>query len=398
MERTVGTVVRGIRAPIVNEGDSIETIVVESVLNAAHAEGFSIRNRDVVGITESVVARAQGNYATVDDIAGELNAKFGRDSLGVVFPILSRNRFAIVLRAIARSTLHVVLVLSYPADEVGNHLVQLDQLEEQGIDPWTDHLTEEQFKKAFGKSVHLFTGIDYVAYYRSLIEDEGATCTILFSNHPQIVLKHTDNVLACDIHTRNSTKKLLKAAGAGNVYSLDDILASPVDGSGYNPTHGLLGCNKATEERVKLYPRDCQAVVERIQELFKEKTGKAVEVMVYGDGAFKDPVSKIWELADPEVSPAFTAGLEGTPNEVKIKYLADHKYSGLTGEALKQAISQHIKEKKANLTGAMESQGTTPRRYCDLIGSLCDLTTGSGDKGTPIVHIQGYFDNYTNND
>lgn len=392
--RHVGTVARGIRAPIVRKGDPIEGIVVESVLRASKAEGFSIRDRDVVGITESVVARAQGNYATVDAIAADLRAKFGGDSLGIVFPILSRNRYAILLKGMARSVKHIVLQLSYPSDEVGNQLMEPEWLDEHGINPWTDHLTEDQFRQRFGGSVHPFTGVDYVAYYRSLVEGEGAACTILFSNDPVTVLAHTRHVLACDIHTRARTKRLLLAAGAEKVFGLDQILSSPVDGSGYHPEYGLLGSNKATEETVKLFPRDCQPVVDGIQRLFHEKTGKVVEVMVYGDGAFKDPVGKIWELADPVVSPAFTSGLAGTPNELKIKYLADNQFAGLTGEALHEAIAKQIREKKTDLTGSMEAQGTTPRRLTDLIGSLCDLTSGSGDKGTPIVHIQGYFDNF----
>ncbi len=392
MERLLGTVARGIRTPIVCEGDDVAQIVVDSVLKASAAEGFAIRDRDVVGITESVVARAQGNYATVDAIAAELRAKFGGESLGIVFPILSRNRFAILLKAIARSTKHLVIQLSYPSDEVGNQLFDPELLDERGIDPWTNNLTESQFAQAFGGAVHPFTGVDYVAYYRSLVEGEGTTCTFLFSNHAQTILNHTRNVLTCDIHTRARTKRQLLAASAGTVYGLDEILASPVDGSGYHPEYGLLGSNKATEETVKLFPRDGQAIVDRIQQIIKEKTGKAVEVLIYGDGAFKDPVGKIWELADPVVSPAYTTGLEGTPNEVKIKYLADNQFAGLTGQALREAIVNQIKAKKGNLTGAMEAQGTTPRRLTDLVGSLCDLVSGSGDKGTPVVYIQGYFD------
>jgi len=392
--RYVGTVARGIRAPIVRKGDAIAEMVVDSVLKASKAEGFPIRDRDVVGITESVVARAQGNYATVDAIASDLRAKFGGDSLGIVFPILSRNRYAVLLKGMARSTRHIVLQLSYPSDEVGNQLMEQDWLDEHGIDPWTDSLTEDQFRREFGRALHPFTGVDYVAYYRSLVEAEGAECTILFSTRPETILAYTRNVLACDIHSRARTKRLLAAAGAERVYGLDDILSSPVNGSGYHPEYGLLGSNKATEETVKLFPRDCQAVVERIQDLFRERLGKTVEVLVYGDGAFKDPVGKIWELADPVVSPAFTAGLVGTPNELKIKYLADNQFAGLTGDALQQAIARQIREKKGDLVGAMEAQGTTPRRLTDLIGSLCDLTSGSGDKGTPIVYIQGYFDTF----
>ena len=392
--RYVGAVARGIRAPIVREGDAIEEIVAESVLRASEAEEFSIRDRDVVGITESIVARAQGNYASVDAIVADLKAKFGGDSLGIVFPILSRNRYAVLLKGMARSTKHIVLQLSYPSDEVGNQLMEQEWLDQHGINPWTDHLTEKQFREDFGTSIHPFTGIDYVAYYRSVVEAEGAACTILFSNHPETVLTHTRNVLACDIHTRARTKRLLIAAGAETVYGLDEILSSSINGSGYHPEYGLLGSNKATEETVKLFPRDCQPVVDRIQQLFKDKTGKTVEVMVYGDGAFKDPVGKIWELADPVVCPAHTAGLAGTPQELKIKYLADNQFSGLAGQALQEAIARQIREKKHDLVGAMEAQGTTPRRLTDLIGSLCDLTSGSGDKGTPIVHIQGYFDNF----
>lgn len=392
--RLVGTVARGIRIPIVREGDAIEEMVVKSLLKASETEGFSIRDRDVIGITESIIARAQGNYATVDAVATDLRAKFGNDSLGIVFPILSRNRYAVLLKAMARSTRHIVMQLSYPADEVGNQLIEPDLLDQHGINPWTDHLTEDQFRQRFGGCIHPFTGVDYIAYYRGLVEAEGATCTILFSNLPETILQHTRNVLACDIHTRVRTKRLLRAAGAEKVYGLDEILSSSVNGSGYHPEYGLLGSNKATEETVKLFPRDCQPVVERIQQLFKEKTGKAVEVLVYGDGAFKDPVGKIWELADPVVSPAFTAGLMGTPNELKIKYLADSQFAGLTGEALQEAIAKQIRKKKQNLIGTMEAQGTTPRRLTDLIGSLCDLTSGSGDKGTPVVHIQGYFDNF----
>lgn len=398
MNRVVGTVVRGIRTPIVHEGDSIERIVVESLLKAAEVEGFALRDRDVVGVTESVVARAQGNYASVDTIAHDIKNKFRGDTLGVMFPILSRNRFAILLRGIARSMKHIVLMLSYPSDEVGNHLIDLDQLDEKNVNPWTDHLTEESFRQAFGETIHPFTGINYIAYYRSLVEESGASCTILFSNHPKTILSYTKNVLVCDIHTRERTKRQLLAAGAEKVYSLDNILDAPLNGSGYNPEFGLLGSNKATEEKVKLFPRDCQTVVNGIQEELKRRTGKAIEVMIYGDGAFKDPVGKIWELADPVVSPAFSSGLEGTPHEVKIKYLADNKFTGLTGEALEKAITEHIQGKKESLTGAMESQGTTPRRLTDLIGSLCDLTSGSGDKGTPVVYIQGYFDHYAINE
>lgn len=394
MERCVGTVVRGIRAPIVREGDAIEDVVVESLLKASAAEQFPIRDRDVLGITESVVARAQGNYATVAAIASDLKSKFGGGSLGIVFPILSRNRYAILLKGMGRSARKIALQFSYPSDEVGNQLINPDLLDAHGINPCIECLTEERFRELFGESLHPFTGVDYVKYYRSLLEAEGAECSIYFSNDPLAILGRTRNVLACDIHTRERTKRQLLAAGAEKVFTLDEILARPVEGSGYHPQYGLLGSNKATEETVKLFPRDCQKVVDTVQHLLKEKTGKTVEVMVYGDGAFKDPVGKIWELADPVVSPAYTAGLEGTPNEVKIKYLADNRFADLRGSALRQAIVEQIRRKKKNLTGDMESQGTTPRRITDLIGSLCDLTSGSGDKGTPIVYIQGYFDNF----
>jgi len=394
MQRYVGTVARGIRMPIMRAGDALAEMVVQEVLKAAETEGFAIRDRDIVGITESTVARTQGNYATIDAIAADLKSKFGGDRLGVVFPILSRNRYAILLKGIARSTRHIVLQFSYPSDEVGNQLVEPDLVDEHDIDPWTDTLTESQFKEVFGNSRHPFTGIDYVTYYRSLIEDEGAECTILFSNQPKTILDYTNRVLACDIHTRKRTKRQLINAGAEIVFGLDEILSVSVNGSGYNPEYGLLGSNKATEETVKLFPRDCQPLVERIQQLFRKKTGKTVEVLIYGDGAFKDPVGKIWELADPVVSPAFTAGLAGTPNELKLKYLADNQFAGLSGSALKEAIVKQIHDKKGSLVGAMESQGTTPRRLTDLIGSLCDLTSGSGDKGTPVVYIQGYFDSF----
>jgi len=378
----------------VRTGDAIDEMVVQGVLEAAEEEGFSIRDRDVVGITESVVARAQGNYATVDDIATDLRTKFGGGRLGVVFPILSRNRYAILLKGIARGAGDVVLQLSYPSDEVGNQLFDPELLDRHGIDPWADRLTEDQFRQYFGETVHPFTGVDYVAYYRSLVEAEGAGCTILFSNRPETILEHARSILVCDIHTRARTRQRLLAAGAEIVYGLDDILSSSVNGSGHHPEYGLLGSNKATEETVKLFPRDCQQVVDRVQQLFQEKTGKTVEAMIYGDGAFKDPVGKIWELADPVVCPAFTCGLAGTPNELKIKYLADNQFAGLAGQQLHEAIAEQIRTKKDSLTGAMEAQGTTPRWLTDLIGSLCDLTSGSGDKGTPVVHIQGYFDSF----
>lgn len=395
MERVVGTVVRGLRGPIINQGDSIEDIVVDSVLKASEAEGFHIQDRDIVTVTESIVARAQGNYATIDHIAQDVRAKFGDATVGVIFPILSRNRFAICLRGIAKGAKKIVLMLSYPSDEVGNHLVDLDLLDEKGINPWTDVLTEQQFRDLFGYNKHTFTGVDYIDYYKSLIEEYGVECEVIFSNHPKTILDYTKNVLTCDIHTRFRTKRILKANGGENVYGLDDILTASIDGSGCNESYGLLGSNKSTENSVKLFPRNSQPIVDNIQRVLKEKTGKQVEVMIYGDGAFKDPVGKIWELADPVVSPAYTAGLDGTPNEVKLKYLADNNFAHLKGEELKQAISEYITNKGADLVGAMEAQGTTPRRLTDLIGSLSDLTSGSGDKGTPIIFIQGYFDNYT---
>ena len=396
MERKVGTVSRGIRGPIIREGDDLAKIVVDSVLEAAASEGYEIRNRDVVAVTESVVARAQGNYASVDAIATDVRAKLGGETVGVIFPILSRNRFAICLRGIARGAKKVVLMLSYPSDEVGNELVSLDKLDEAKVNPFSDVLTLERYRALFGENLHPFTLVDYVQYYSDLIREEGAEVEVVFANDPRVILNYTKNVLACDIHTRARTKRLLWGAGAEKVCGLDDILTAPIDGSGCNEKYGLLGSNKSTEDKVKLFPRDCQDLVKNIQEKFLEKTGKLVEVMVYGDGAFKDPVGKIWELADPVVSPAYTAGLEGTPNELKLKYLADNDFADLSGDALKSAIEGAIREKDGNLMGSMASQGTTPRRLTDLIGSLCDLTSGSGDKGTPIIHIQGYFDNYTN--
>jgi F420-0:gamma-glutamyl ligase len=394
MERVTGTVVRGIRAPIINSGDDIAKIVADSVIKASEVDGFAIRDRDVAAITESVVARAQGNYAGIDAIAEDVRSKFGDDTIGVIFPILSRNRFAICLRGIAKGARKIVLMLSYPSDEVGNHLVDIDLLDEKGVNPWSDVLTLGQFRELFGRIRHTFTGIDYIDYYKSLIEEYGVECEVIFSNDPRTILKYTKSVLTCDIHTRMRTKKILKANGGLKVYGLDDILSSPVNGSGYNKDYGLLGSNKATEDTVKLFPRDCRQLVEKIQADLKARTGKNIEVMVYGDGAFKDPVGKIWELADPVVSPGYTSGLEGTPNEVKLKYLADNNFRDLRGEELKAAISEYIKNKGSDLVGEMVSQGTTPRRLTDLIGSLCDLTSGSGDKGTPIVYIQGYFDNY----
>ncbi len=395
MERTVGTVTRGLRCPIINQGDDIQAIVVESVLNVAQAEGFTIQDQDIVAVTESIVARAQGNYASVDQIASDVKNKFDEATVGVIFPILSRNRFSNILKGIARGAKKIVLMLSYPSDEVGNHLISLDDLDEKGVNPWTDELTESEFRKLFGYNKHRFTGVDYIEYYKELITSEGTDCEVIFSQKPKSILKHTKNVLTCDIHTRYRTKRILESNGAEKVYTLDDILSETVDGSGYNEQYGLLGSNKSTEEGVKLFPRDCQPVVDGIQERLLEATGKNIEVMVYGDGAFKDPVGKIWELADPVVSPAYTAGLDGTPNEVKLKYLADNNFSGLRGAELEEAIKKHINEKEADLTGAMEAQGTTPRQLTDLIGSLADLTSGSGDKGTPIVFIQGYFDNFT---
>ncbi len=391
----VGTVSRGVRAPIIRSGDDLSQIVTESVLTAAQEEGYEIRNRDIVAMTEAIVARAQGNYATVEDIATDVKNKFGGEEVGVIFPILSRNRFAICLRGIAMGTKKVVLMLSYPSDEVGNHLISLDALDEKGVNPYSDVLDLAKYRELFGYDKHPFTGVDYVEYYETLIKECGAEVEIIFANDPRTVLKYTKNVINCDIHTRARTKRLLRAAGAEKVYGLDEILNAPVNGSGYNENYGLLGSNKATETQVKLFPRDCQALVEDIQAKILEKTGKLVEVMVYGDGAFKDPIGKIWELADPVVSPAYTAGLEGTPNELKLKYLADNDFAELSGEALKEAIKQKIQTKDNNLVGQMASEGTTPRRLTDLIGSLCDLTSGSGDKGTPIVYIQGYFDNYT---
>ncbi|MCM3758018.1 coenzyme F420-0:L-glutamate ligase [Sporosarcina aquimarina] len=395
MTRAVGTVVRGLRSPIINQGDNMEQITVETVLNAAKVEGFSIEDRDIVTITESIVARAQGNYATIDHIASDIKTKFGDDTIGVIFPILSRNRFANCLRGIAKGAKKIVLMLSYPSDEVGNHLVDIDELDAKGINPWTDVLTEAQFREHFGYGKHTFTGVDYIEYYKSLIEAEGATCEVIFSNNPKTILDYTKNVLTCDIHSRVRTKRILTNNGAEKVYGLDDVLSKPINGSGFNEAYGLLGSNKATEDSVKLFPNNCQPVVDGIQAKIKELTGKTIEVMVYGDGAFKDPVGKIWELADPVVSPAYTKGLDGTPNEVKLKYLADNNFSHLQGEELNQAITEFIQNKKEDLVGSMEAQGTTPRKLTDLIGSLSDLTSGSGDKGTPIVYIQGYFDNFT---
>ena len=395
MERKVGTISRGIRCPIIREGDDLVEVTVNSVLEAAASEGYEMRNRDVVALTESIVARAQGNYASVDAIATDVRAKLGGETVGVIFPILSRNRFAICLRGIARASKKIVLMLSYPSDEVGNELVSLDKLDEAKVNPYSDVLTLERYRQLFGENLHPFTLVDYVQYYSDLIREEGAEVEVILANDPRVILNYTKNVLTCDIHTRARSKRLLWGAGAERVCGLDDILTAPVDGSGCNEKYGLLGSNKSTEGMVKLFPRDCTTLVKDIQAKFLEKTGKLVEVMVYGDGAFKDPVGKIWELADPVVSPAYTAGLEGTPNELKLKYLADNDFAGLSGDALKAAIESAIRA-KGDLAGSMASQGTTPRRLTDLIGSLCDLTSGSGDKGTPIIHIQGYFDNYTN--
>ena len=396
MERKVGTISRGVRAPIIREGDDLATIVVDSVLDAAKSENYEMRDKDVVAVTEAVLARAQGNYAKIDDIAEDVKAQLGGETIGVIFPILSRNRFAICLKGIARGAKKVVLMLSYPSDEVGNHLVDIELLDEKGVNPYSDVLTLEKYRELFGENKHTFTGVDYVDYYASLIREAGAEVEVIFANNPKVILDYTKNVLTCDIHTRKRTKRILKEAGAEVVIGLDDILTKSVNGSGFNENYGLLGTNKSTEETVKLFPRDCKDFVEEVQKQFKERTGKNVEVMVYGDGAFKDPVGKIWELADPVVSQAYTSGLKGTPNEVKLKYLADNDFADLKGDELKDAISEYIKNKDNDLVGEMVSQGTTPRRLTDLIGSLCDLTSGSGDKGTPIVHIQGYFDNFTN--
>ncbi len=395
MSRMFGTVSRGVRAPIIRNGDNIVDIVTESVLEASRVEGVPFHDRDIVAMTEAIVARAQGNYASVDDIATDVKNKFGGETVGVIFPILSRNRFAICLRGIAKGAKKVVLMLSYPSDEVGNHLVSMEAVDEKDVNPYRDVLTLEKYRELFGYEKHTFTGVDYVEYYESLIRECGAEAEIIFANNAKAILPYTKNVLCCDIHTRARTKRILKAAGAEVVLGLDEILNAPVNGSGFNADYGLLGSNKATEDQVKLFPRDCQPVVDAIQKKLFEATGKHIEVMVYGDGAFKDPIGKIWELADPVVSPAYTKGLEGTPNELKLKYLADNDFSDLSGEELKDAIKAKIHEKDDNLVGQMISEGTTPRRLTDLIGSLCDLTSGSGDKGTPIIWIQGYFDNYT---
>ena len=396
MERKVGTVSRGIRCPIIREGDNLVDMAVTSVLEACESEGFSLRDRDVIALTESIVARAQGNYATVNDIAADVKAKLGGETVGVIFPILSRNRFAICLKGIAMGCKKVVLMLSYPSDEVGNALLTYDQLDEAGINPYSDVLTLEKYRELFGENKHEFTGVDYVAYYSDIIKEAGAEVEVIFANQAKTILNYTDCVINCDIHTRKRTKRILKENGAKVVCGMDDIMTASVNGSGYNENYGLLGSNKSTEDKIKLFPRDSQWLVEAIQKEILEKTGKHVEVMIYGDGAFKDPQGKIWELADPVVSPFYTEGLKGTPNELKLKYLADNDFKDLSGEALKNAISESIKAKSSNLVGNMASQGTTPRQLTDLIGSLCDLTSGSGDKVTPVILIQGYFDNYTN--
>ncbi len=394
-ERRVGTVSRGIRCPIIREGDDLAAIVTESVLSAAESEGFELRDRDVISLTESIVARAQGNYCSVDDIATDVRTKLGGGTVGVIFPILSRNRFSICLKGIAKGAKKIVLMLSYPSDEVGNELVSLDKIDAAGINPYSDVLTLEKYRELFGENKHEFTGVDYVEYYGELIRECGAEVEIIFANQARAILDYTDVVLTCDIHTRARTKRMLLAAGAKTVCGLDDIMNAPIDGSGCNESYGLLGSNKSTEDKIKLFPRECRDLVLDIQARVLEATGKHVEVMVYGDGAFKDPKGKIWELADPVVSPAYTDGLTGTPSELKLKYLADNDFKELSGEALREAISASIKSKQKDLVGNMASQGTTPRQLTDLIGSLCDLTSGSGDKGTPVVLVQGYFDNYT---
>lgn len=394
--RTVGTVSRGIRCPIIRQGDDLASIVVESVLNAAEENGFSLNDRDVVAITESVVARSEGNYASIKDISTDITNKFGGGTVGVIFPILSRNRFAICLKGIAAACQKVVLMLSYPSDEVGNQLVDLDKIDEAGVNPYSDILTEEKYRELFGYCKHEFTGIDYVEYYKEIITAEGAQAEIIFANQAKTILQYTDKVICCDIHTRMRTKRILKNAGAKVVCGLDDIMTSSVNGSGFNENYGLLGSNKATDETIKLFPRGGKPLVEKIQSKFKEATGKTIEVMVYGDGAFKDPRGKIWELADPVVSPAYTDGLVGRPNELKIKYLADSDFKDLSGEELAKAIRESVKAKDNDLVGNMASEGTTPRQLTDLIGSLCDLTSGSGDKGTPVILVQGYFDNFAN--
>ncbi|MBQ2977367.1 MAG: coenzyme F420-0:L-glutamate ligase [Clostridia bacterium] len=396
MSRMIGTVSMGLRAPIIREGEDLAKIVVDCIMQAVENGDFSVRDRDVVAITESIVARVQGNYVTVDDIASDVRNKFGGETVGVIFPILSRNRFSICLRGIAKGCKKIVMMLSYPSDEVGNNLVHPDKVDESGVNPYSDVLDLKKYRELFGYEKHPFTGMDYVEYYESLIRECGADVEFVFANDPRVILKYTKNVLNCDIHSRQRTKRLLREAGAEKVFGMDEIMSAPINGSGYNPKYGLLGSNKSTEDKIKLFPRECQDLVEDVQDRLLKKTGKHVEVMVYGDGAFKDPVGKIWELADPVVSPAYTAGLEGTPNELKLKYLADNDFANLSGEALRDAIKDKIQHKDgSSLVGQMAAQGTTPRRITDLIGSLCDLTSGSGDKGTPFVYIQGYFDNYT---
>lgn len=394
MGRLVGTISRGLRAPIIKQGDDISLFTVDAVLAAAESENITLRDRDIVAITESIVARAQGNYATIDDVATDVKEKYGENTIGLIFPILSRNRFSVCLKGIAKGAKKIILMFSYPSDEVGNHFIDYDILDEKGVNPWTDILTEAEFTEKFGNPIHEFTGVNYIEYYSQLIKEQGAEVEVIFANNPTAILKYTDCVLNCDIHTRMRTKKLLKKAGAKIVYGMDEILTKSINGSGYNADYGLLGSNKATEDSIKLFPRDCKELVIKIQEMLKERTGKNIEVMVYGDGAFKDPVGKIWELADPVVSPGYTAGLEGTPNEIKLKYLADNDLANLKGDELQKAVAEAIKSKDSDLKGQMITQGTTPRRLTDLIGSLCDLTSGSGDKGTPIILIQGYFDNY----
>ncbi len=395
MRRKVGTVTRGLRAPIISDGDDLIKIVVDTVLDVARSGEFEVNDKDIVAVTESILARSQSNYASIDNIATDLREKMPSEHIGITFPILSRNRFAICLKGFARGAKKITLMLSYPADEVGNHLVDIERLDEKNVNPYTDVLTQEQFESLFGCSKHTFTGLDYVNYYKSIIESENCEAEIIFSNNPRTILEYTKSVLTCDIHTRQRTKRILKEAGADKVLGMDDILAQSIEGSGYNPQYGLLGCNKSTETMIKLFPRDSETFVNAVQEKLIQATGKKVEVMVYGDGAFKDPIGKIWELADPVVSPGYTKGLEGTPNELKIKYLADDKFSYLKGDELEKAINESIKNKTKEETNSMMAQGTTPRKLTDLIGSLCDLTSGSGDKGTPIIYIQGYFDNYT---
>jgi F420-0:gamma-glutamyl ligase len=397
MERRIGTVSRGLRGPIIKEGDNLRKIVVDTVMSCLDHGDFVVGEKDVLAVTESILARSQANYATKYQLAKDVTNKLGGETIGVVFPILSRNRFAICLRGIARGAKKIVLMLSYPSDEVGNHLLDFDLLDEKGVDPFTDVLTQEEFESIFGKSRHAFTDIDYVNYYKEIIEEEGADAQVIFANDPRKILDYTDKVICADIHTRERTKRLIKEAGGKVVLGMDNLLNEPVDGSGYNPEYGILGSNKATEDTIKLFPLHCQEFVDGVQQALKEKTGKTIEVMIYGDGAFKDPMGKIWELADPVVSPGFTAGLKGQPNELKLKYLADNDFADLRGEELQKAIETAIRKKESNLVGQMVTEGTTPRRLTDLLGSLCDLTSGSGDKGTPFIYIQGYFDNYTDN-